>query len=182
MKTKYFFIIILLINLINVHVLALSFRSPSPLHPLHQAVKDNNIKKVKRLLTEEGWKEMLKHNPRTWTEEINVNLRNEGHRTALFYVKSLKMAEFLIEQGADVNAKDSNGETVLHEVENLVIVKLLIQKGADINVISIDGDTPYDEAIYRSKNNTIAKFLRSQGALTEEEIYEKEASCSCFSQ
>ena len=61
----------------------------------------------------------------------------------------VKVAEFLIQKGADVNARNRDGGTSLHGAAFLGhadIAALLIQKGADINARNTKGDSPSDVA------------------------------------
>ena len=56
----------------------------------------------------------------------------------------VKMAEFLIRNGADVNAKGDDGGTALHAAAFLgqyEIAKLLIQNGADVDARNNEGET-----------------------------------------
>ncbi|MDE0506064.1 MAG: ankyrin repeat domain-containing protein, partial [Candidatus Poribacteria bacterium] len=59
----------------------------------------------------------------------------------------VKVAEFLIQKGADVNARNRDGGTSLHGAAFLGyadIAALLIQKGADVNARNTKGESPLD--------------------------------------
>ena len=181
MKTKSFFIIIILVNLLNISCVGdLSDSFVFIGHPdLHLAVQNNNIEEVKRLLTKEGWKEMNIKSNIYWTKKINIDLESFDGTTALFHAQSLEMAVFLIGQGADIKVTNHDRETVLHQVKNIDIAKLFLEKGLNINIRKKGGSTSYDMA-YLQGRLQVANFLRSQGAFTKKELDTKRLTCSCF--
>ena len=160
MKIKSLFLIALFVNLLNISCQrpVLIFDSV-PYPPLHQAVENDDITEVKRLLTKEAWKENS-INTHYWTSEININLKSLDNKTVLFYVQSLEMTNFLIEQGADINARDNDGDTALHKVANADVAKLLIEKGVNVNALNNRRNTPLQYA----KNVALAKLLIQKGA------------------
>ena len=84
----------------------------------------------------------------------------------------MKLAELLINKGADLNAASKNGITPLHNVvryEQKEFAEFLIDKGVNVNVQAIDGNTPLDWAVYFKKIK-IADLLRKHGAKTGEEL------------
>lgn len=76
-----------------------------------------------------------------------------------------KMAELLIEKGADVNFKDEAGTALIWAVDStsIEIVELLIEKGADLNVQNKDGWTALMWATNKG-NTKIAELLIGKGA------------------
>ena len=71
------------------------------------------------------------------------SLKSSALLSATLY-DQVKMAEFLIQNGADVNAKGDDGGTALHAATFLgqyEIAKLLIQNGADVNARNNEGET-----------------------------------------
>ena len=133
--------------------------------PLHEAVKNDDIEEVKRLLTEEGWKEVIESYSLFQREKISktpdMNIIGHYGDLPLFFVKSLEMAKFLISKGADVNATDKSGETPLHKVsEDVSIAKLYLEHGADIEAENNDGKNPYEESKYAYYSDDMQEFLR----------------------
>ena len=60
----------------------------------------------------------------------------------------IKVAKFLIQNGAKVNVQNRENETALHaSINNLKIAKLLIQHGANVNIKDKKGNTPLHWAI-----------------------------------
>ena len=128
-----------------------------PYYPtyLHAAVANDNKKLVKELLDEEG---------------MDVNITGgEDSLTALFYVNSLEMAEFLVSRGAKINVTDEDGDTPLHwqirirfEPESIAIIRFLLEKGVDIDAQNKNGETPLYRAVY--SNVDLARFLFEKGA------------------
>ena len=71
------------------------------------------------------------------------SLKSSALLSAILY-DQVKMAEFLIQNGADVNTKGDDGGTALHAAAFLgqyEIAKLLIQNGADVNAKNNEGET-----------------------------------------
>ena len=71
------------------------------------------------------------------------SLKSSALLSATLY-DQVKMAEFLIQNGADVNTKGDDGGTALHAAAFLgqyEIAKLLIQNGADVNAKNNEGET-----------------------------------------
>ena len=131
---------------------------------LHEAVKADDIKEVERLLTEEGWEEVIAssslYRPDPQLKQVNVNLEGNYGKPPLFYVKSLEMAQLLISKGADVNARDDVGDTLLHEAQTPAIAKLFLEHEADVNAKDNNGNTPPHEV----RTLAIAKLFLEHGA------------------
>ena len=111
---------------------------------------------------------------------IDVNYRYKDGKTLLFQVliknnyepeKFIKIAKFLIENGADVNIASNNGDTpLLFAVKNCYIsqkldtrnIDFLLKNKADVNAVNSDGET----ALYylcRDKTpdlNLIKRFIK----------------------
>jgi len=76
-----------------------------------------------------------------------------------------KIAEFLLDSGADVNAKGERGRTPLHyAVENVAksVVRILIAHGADASIINDDGLTPLYRAA-ATEDKSMTELLLKQG-------------------
>lgn len=85
---------------------------------LHCAVLLNN---------EEVVKELLKHNP-------NVNAEDNFKKTPLHYVKNNRIAQLLINHGANMDAENDLGHCIMidaYVTNNMQLIKLLIENGAD---------------------------------------------------
>ena len=77
------------------------------------------------------------------------------------YLEHIRIAEVLIDSGADVNARDGAGNTALMGVcfkGHPEIVRMLISKGADTSIKNNNGETALDFAT-RAGNNEIEKML-----------------------
>ena len=81
--------------------------------------------------------------------------------------KNVRLAELLLQNGADVDTKNERGQTLLYgEVEkanNLEIVKLLVKYGADVNAIDHYRIPVIDRAVV-SRDINIIRFLIDNGA------------------
>lgn len=96
---------------------------------LFQAVKKNDVPKVKELLF----------------QGVDVNARNHEKKTPLHMTawhntgdKNYEMAELLLSSKADVNARDKDDRTPLFflcQASNLRIFKLFLKFNSKINVI-----------------------------------------------
>ncbi|XP_028556267.1 26S proteasome non-ATPase regulatory subunit 10 isoform X3 [Dendrobium catenatum] len=102
-------------------------------------------------------------------ENADVNLTNNGGRTALHYTASkgwIKIAETLISHGAKINKKDEVGCTPLHRAAStghLELCELLIEEGADIDAVDRAGQTALMQAVICC-NKEVALLLIRHGA------------------
>ena len=102
---------------------------------LCEAAAAGDIDTVKALLIEDA-------DPNARDRELGVTPLSWA---TLF--NQVKVAEFLIQKGADVNARNRDGGTSLHGAAFLGhadIAALLIQKGADVNAKNAKGESPLD--------------------------------------
>jgi len=137
--------------------------------PIVYAVKENDIEEVKRLLSGE------KCPPDTWDVErsmnlgkcYDANLKDTSGETALFYIKTVAMAELLISKGADIEAKNNFGETPLYvavDKKRYRMAAFLFGQGANPHTVAEDGSTPLLAAKFYSRwytfrlNRLIEKF------------------------
>ncbi|KAK8579586.1 hypothetical protein V6N12_069903 [Hibiscus sabdariffa] len=99
----------------------------------------------------------------------NVNVKNDGGRTALHYAACkgwLKIAEVLISHGAKINSKDKVGCTPLHRAAstgNSALCELLIEEGAEVDATDRTGQTPLMNAVI-CHDKEVALLLVRHGA------------------
>ena len=129
--------------------------------PLCCAVKDHNLDKVK-LLVENGADVNLACN-------LDVSLYGNANLTPLYFsaikCTNTKIANYLIEQGADMNRQYGDGDTILHKIISwdTKMANLFIKNGADLNIQNRVGWTPlYYSAYHRLLDMT--KLLLENGA------------------
>ncbi|KAI7995226.1 26S proteasome non-ATPase regulatory subunit 10 [Camellia lanceoleosa] len=93
----------------------------------------------------------------------DVNLKNDGSRTALHYATSkgwLKIAEILLSHGAKINLKDKASST-----GNSELCELLIEEGAEVDTTDKPCQTPLMSAvIYINKEKETQLGLATQSA------------------
>uniref|UniRef100_A0A7C1GC84 Zinc-ribbon domain-containing protein n=1 Tax=Thermofilum adornatum TaxID=1365176 RepID=A0A7C1GC84_9CREN len=121
---------------------------------LHQAVRDEDVARVRELLK----------------KGANVNARDIYGDTPLHNAAGrgyADVARILLEHGAYVNAKDSlYGWTPLHFAAfegHVDVVKLLLEHGADVNARNRDGWTPLHRAADMGHVD-VARILLEHGA------------------
>lgn len=170
MNLRNFFIVFLLLSLNFVNVSCVDPRIPGGRWlALHYAVKEGDMEEVKRLLSGE------KCPPDTWDIETSMNLgvcydanlKDISGTTALFYAKSVEMAEFLISKGADIDIKNDSGNTPLYyavDRKRYDVAEFLFEQGANPRNRSDRDISPLSIAKYQSKwytfrlNKLIEKF------------------------
>jgi ankyrin repeat protein len=120
---------------------------------LFDAIKSNDLDKVKILIIEGSAN--INAKDRDGNTFLNITLKlTEKLSITLYPTKErenqieelIKIAKFLIENGADVNTKNNRGITPLmlcadYFLNNLELIKLLLQKGADVNARNNWGET-----------------------------------------
>lgn len=97
-------------------------------------------------------------------DEISVLL--EGNVNLLFYAKTKKMIDFLVDKGLDINQKDRNGWTPLHYAQSLEVVKALVENRADLEIKSdYTSETPLLAlALSMKKEDKVIEYLIEKGA------------------
>ena len=168
--------------------LAGSVALPSAAAPLHNAIKEQDLAKVRLLLKEADTNSLNAQDANNTTPLIlaaiqghldivkalvaagaDVNLATDGGLTPLHCAVNKdfhEMARYLIKKGANVNAITAKGSTSLHWAaynKNYSLCKLLIQAGANVNVKAATGFTPLHWAAYTDAAD-IVTLLITHGA------------------
>ena len=91
----------------------------------------------------------------------NPNATNNNNTTALMMAaqtnRDPKVAEILIDSGAELEARNHNGNTALHfaAMENIPeVVKVFLDKGADIEALNHEKKMPFQYALYNKNLNS----------------------------
>ncbi|KAH1064214.1 hypothetical protein J1N35_029201 [Gossypium stocksii] len=167
---------------------SLKLRNEDARSLLHVAVSSAHPEVVKLLsaaadesvvngIDEEGWAPILSAasignleiTEILFSKGANVNVKNDGGRTALHYAASkgwLKIAELLISHGAKINSKDKVGCTPLHRAASTgksALCELLIEEGAEVDATDRAGQTPLMSAVI-CQNKEVALLLIRHGA------------------
>ncbi|MBC8378670.1 MAG: ankyrin repeat domain-containing protein [Planctomycetes bacterium] len=102
----------------------------------------------------------------------NVDTLNYQKWTPLYFVamngKDTRIAQLLIDYGADVHHKTDGSSTPLHAAAtngNLELIKILIDYGADVNDISMSNRTPLDYAALEGNTEAVKLLVRSGAEL-----------------
>ncbi len=118
--------------------------------PLHKAVSEGNLKKVRELLA----------------AGTPVDERNEDGATPLMMAVMLdrqKIFRVLLDAGADVHAADKLGQTVLHYAAvygTPAVVRAILERQPDVNARDARGETP----LIAAQNTKVAELLLAAGA------------------
>ena len=142
---------------------------PPALPAFFLAVEENDIEEVKKLASVKKCssfdpKENWDTNRSAFEGEcFDANVKSWNGKTALFHVKSLEMAEYLVSQGAIVKVQDRYGYTPLHFAHTPAVAKFFLERGIDIEVKNEDKETSLFTAVEEERIET-AKFLFQQGA------------------
>jgi ankyrin repeat protein len=154
-----------------------------PAQPLFNAVKNNDVKKVKSLLdggtadinlVDDDSDNVLMYAAFYAQPEImelllkkgvKADSRNKAGQTALMWCTNEKdKMALLLKYGADVNAKSNNGNTVLHigcvGTDKYETVKYLLDNGADALAINHRKETALMRAALFGDTATVALLLR----------------------
>ncbi len=105
---------------------------------------------------------------------ININLKDVGGRTLLFYAiieKKAFLISYLLRKGAAINLKDNNGWSPLHfaaQIYDAEMVEYLVKNGAQIDIQDNYGNSPLWRAVFESRNRgEVIKLLLRLGANPE---------------
>ena len=119
---------------------------------LHVAVKQGNVEKVKRLLT----------------QGMDVNSLSSFGYTPLHISAGLdkrRVTKLLVINGAKINARDLSGRTPLHlsaRRGHLSMVKFLLSQGANPSIRDRSNRTPADIARQYNVNDKVVDLLESE--------------------
>ena len=123
--------------------------------PLHEAARQGDFNKVKRLIS----------------EGVYINYGDDNGRTAFFHALAkyhYDIADYLLSKGANINARDNENQTLMHIIcDNnyckCELLEYLISHGANKDLKDIYGQTPLHLACF-SGTFQMVECLVSQGA------------------
>jgi len=121
---------------------------------LHQAVLDQDIQLVKRLLSKGAAIDVIGSRKYGYGSALHLAVR-EGN---------LDMAKLLLDRGAEVDVLDPDDLTPLHNAAwngSLEMTELLLDAGADIEASTYDGDTPLSLA-QKNDQTPVAEFIQAK--------------------
>jgi len=126
---------------------------------LLNAVDKNDIEKVKKLIS----KGALSDSSSNYTEKKHGWFYGDVYYLNL--VKSVKIAQELINKGLDVNFQSGySNEAPIHAAtrkENIPLVKLLLKSGAIVNAINNSGKTALHIAVNKSNLNLLDLLIKN---------------------
>ncbi len=118
------------------------------LTPVYYAVKKNDVKMVKFLLS----------------KGAKLSVQDEYGITPLHKATSKEMAEFLLNNGLDLSARDNFGNTVMHNAAtdgNVELVQFLICRNNKLTEGEAKKDTPLMLAAARNKTEVVDLLLKN---------------------
>ncbi len=123
---------------------------------IHEAVKNNDLAKVRNLIN--GSPDLVFSKDEDGFTPLHLAAAN-GYK---------EMAELLLASKADVNAKDNSESTPLHQAvaagrQHAELLEVLIARKADVNAADTNGLTPLHYATL-ADNGKAAKLLLTHGA------------------
>jgi hypothetical protein len=121
---------------------------------LHQAVLDDDIQRVRKLLSKGAAIDVIGSRKYGYGSALHLAVR-EDH---------LDIAKLLLERGAQVDVLDPDDFTPLHNAAwngNLEMTELLLAAGADIEASTYDGDTPLTLA-QNNDQAQVATFIQAK--------------------
>jgi ankyrin repeat protein/serine/threonine protein kinase len=94
---------------------------------------------------------------------VKMTARDNQGQTALHDARSVPLARFLLDHGADPNAVGTDGGTPLHARATFdgPVVALLLERGANPNLRDKQGQTPLDVATHWKAEETAALLRRA---------------------
>lgn len=144
----------------------LSCRNAMGLTPLHLACRGCHVFAVEFLINHCG------------SEHVNEpsTIHGDSPLRMVFFkppvLTALKVAQVLLDQGADINAVNKAGGSAIKaavQVDFVEGVEYLISKGADVDIADIHGFTPLIEALFYKAYRSVRALLESG------------ADCTCVS-
>lgn len=106
----------------------------SPAFYLHEAVKENNLSKIKELISKPG---------------IEINEQNNNGKTALYiaFVKGFDdITTYLLEKGADPNIRNKDGDPLIHVAIKMNMepkeIDLMLITSSNLDIRNGDNKTP----------------------------------------
>lgn len=144
------------------------------LHPIHQAMEDNNMSEVQRLIREEPTLLELRNEEDDYTPLMLAS--NGGHE---------EIVAWLIDQGANIEAY-SNGNRYTSLIiacrrGHLRVVSRLLEAGANMHTRDNNGDTILMLAVWYNRDDVVAFLLNQKGSRCSNDArMDTPSLCSCL--
>lgn len=102
---------------------------------------------------------------------VDINAKDEGGNTPLFFAKKAEVVEYLVKNGAEINIKNNHSVSpILFQInkdDNYEVIKKMVEKGADIDDKDEKGWTGLMYAVAYNRVDMV-DFLIDLGANIEE--------------